>query len=789
MRISWNWLKDYVDLPWPADQIPNKLAQLGFPVASTEFSGVQATDVISVKILSVDKHPNADRLRIAKVTDGKIERTIVCGAPNIEAGQTVPCAIPGAKLPGGVEIVLSKIRGVESGGMLCSERELGLGESHAGILQLPAETPLGKNVADFLGGSDIVWDIEVTPNRPDMLSYLGVARELAALANVALKKPGIFSGATSGSTACPISVQDSAGCSLYTGRVIKSVTISPSPEWMTRRLTASGVRPINNVVDITNYVLLEFGHPLHAFDLALLDGPAIIVRRAKDNESFLALDGRTYTLKLADLVIADKKNIVALAGVMGGEKSGVSEKTKNILLESAVFDRVSVRNTSKRLALRSESSLRFEKGTDATTAHTAALRAVQLIVELAHGQPEPEKEVASKQFASSTVKLRRSALRQKAGMDFNDAQVSDILKRLELNPVMSADGWSCSVPSHRKDILEEVDLIEEVLRFVGYDAVPSRVVMSELGSVPADYVSEDLSRLVGVLNGMGFNEAVTNSFCAESIGAPLGFTVEQLVRLANPLAQDEAALRPHLLAALLPAVARNLNHQQTRVLLFETGTVFTRVPGHVREEKRLAFAWAGNVTLPNWRQSEESVDAFHLKGVIETLLRAFHLDGELKPLLKAPVYLHPHQSFELRVANKTVGVGGMLHPIAAQSFGIKSPCAVFDLKLNLFSQPMSLQAQEIPKHSYVERDIAVVVDKKISWESLQKAASAAASPLLKSITPFDIFVGGDLPSEQKSVAFRMTLRADDHTLTEAEITRAVDAVKERLQGECGARLR
>jgi phenylalanyl-tRNA synthetase beta chain len=528
---------------------------------------------------------------------------------------------------------------------------------------------------------------------------------------------------------------------------------------------------------------------LHAFDLARLEGPEINVRRASDNEPFLALDGKNYALKPADLVIADKKSVVALAGVMGGEKSGVSAGTKTILLESAVFDRVCVRNTSKRLALRSESSIRFEKGTDSSTAHAAALRAVQLLVELAHGEPGTEKEVASKQSTPPVVTLRRSSLSRKTGMEFDDARVSDILKRLELAPTQSGETWSCRVPAHRKDILEEVDLIEEVLRFTGYDAVPSRVAISRLGTVPADYAPNDLSHLIGVLTGLGFSEAVTNSFCADSAGLPLGFAVDQLVRLAKPLAQDEAALRPHLLATLLPAVARNLNHQRTRVPLFETGTVFARVPGHVREEKRLALAWAGDAAMPTWRASVGPVDVFHMKGVIEALLAAFRISGELKPTAKAPAYLHPFQSFELRVANKTVGVAGMLHPLAAQAFGIKVPCAVFDVKLGLFSKPAATQARELPKYSYVERDLAVVVNKETSWMSLRQAASSAAGVLLKSIAPFDIFVGGDLPTDQKSVAFRMTLQADDRTLTEADITRVMEAVQQKLQGECGARLR
>jgi phenylalanyl-tRNA synthetase beta chain len=790
VKISRNWLADYVDFPWPAEQIPDKLAQLGFPVASTETTGVQAKGVIAVKILTVEKHPNADRLRIAKVTDGKTERTIVCGAPNIAAGQTVPCAIPGAKLPGGIEITQSKIRGVESAGMLCSERELGLSGNHAGILQLPAESALGTEVSEIFGGGDVVWDIEVTPNRPDMLSYLGVARELATLANVPLKKPALYSGVSSDSQSCPIAIDDIAGCSLYIARLIKNVTVAPSPDWMVRRLTASGIRPINNVVDITNYVLLEFGHPLHAFDLALLDGPEIRVRRAQDNEQFLALDGRTYALKPADLVIADRQKAVAIAGVMGGEKSGVSAQTKTILLESAVFDRVSVRNTSKRLALRSESSIRFEKGTDAATARAASLRAVQLIAELAHGETAAEQQMGATSSAPTTITLRRSVLTQKAGMDFNDAQVTGILKRLELSPVKSGDVWQCSIPAHRKDLVEEIDLIEEVLRFTGYDAVPARVAISQLGTVPADYAPNDLSRLIAVLTGLGFNEAVTNSFSAESAATPLGFAVNQLVYLANPLAQDEATLRPHLLSTLLPAVARNLNRQQTRVPLFEAGTVFTRVPGHVREEKRLALVWAGTVFPQTPFQKEQLIDVLMLKGFVETLLRAFRIDGKLvAPTSKAPIYLHPYQCLELTAGNKSVGVGGMLHPTAAQAFGIKAPCAVFDVKLDLFGAPAPASAREIPKHSFVERDIAVVVGQDTPWASLQKAASSAAGALLQSIAPFDIFSGGELLADQKSVAFRMTLRADDRTLTDAEITKVVDAVKQRLQSECSARLR
>jgi len=782
MKISLNWLKELVDLPWSAEVLPEKLASLGFPVESIERKGVSATGVIAVKILAVDKHPNADRLRIAKVTDGSGERSIVCGASNIEPGQTVPLATPGAKLPGGIEITVSKIRGVESGGMLCSERELGLSEEHAGILMLPEGTTLGSDVADALGGSDTIFDVEVTPNRPDVLSHVGLARELAALAKTPLKLPD--DALSAGKEASfDIEIAEPALCARYLGRVLSGAKVGPSPDWLAKRLSSCGIRSINNVVDVTNYVLLEWGHPLHAFDTAKLKGPAIRVRKARAGEKFLALDEKTYALAESDLVIADKESPVAIAGIMGGQNSGVTSGTTDILLESAVFDRAAVRQTSRRLGLRSESSFRFEKGTDTDTAERAWKRAAKLIADLAGAKPAGSKDAFPTKPKAVVIELRRDRLSSLLGMAIPDATVQDVLQRLDFSPRTTNDGWSCSVPPHRKDAVESADLIEEVIRLVGYNAVPATLSRFRVAKMASTYRAAPTARLVQTLRGYGLSEALSSSLVPSDWPAKFAVPEKDVIKLANPISQEESALRPTLAINLLRAVQRNLNHQRDAVALFEIGKTFWG-----SEEAKFGFVVCGKAVQKTWRSAEKDVCVFYLKGLLESLARDTQAPFTIESGSTAP-FLHPHQSFTIQYRGRPAGWAGMLNPRLAADLDLGNNCAVAEIDLAVFTPPVDRKLASLPRHPFVERDIAVVVDQATPWEKIRREAESAGGVLLTAVHPFDVFSGGSVAAGHKSVAFRIRLQDPAKTLSESDINAAVDRIKASLQKNCGAQLR
>lgn len=782
MRISFGWLKELANLPWTPEETADKLASLGFPVEKIQRTGVHATGLVVVKILNVEKHPNADRLRLATVTDGKTEKVIVCGAPNIAVGQVVPLATPGAKLPGGVEITISKIRGVESAGMLCSERELGLSEEHAGILQLPAETALGSDVADVLGGQDTILEIEVTPNRPDVLSHIGIARDLAALARVPVRLPEDFlSGGTNDDF--PIAIEDTARCHRYLGRVLSNIKVAPSPRWLARRLTDCGIRSINNVVDVTNYVLLEWGHPLHAFDLSRLSGPEIRVRRASKGEKFVALDEKTYELNETDLVIADRSRAVALAGIMGGQDSGVSDATTTILLESAVFERTGIRLTSRRLALRSESSIRFEKGTDSDSALRAWKRAARLLSELAGGKPRASRDVQPTRQTPVNVTLRRKKLNSFLGISVAPETVADILSRLGFEPRATPTEWTCTVPSFRKDVAEEPDLIEEVIRIVGYDTVPTSLSGIRVSRLDEKFRPFPTGRLTETLRGFGINETISNSFCPLELAERFGVAAGDTVKLANPLSKEESALRPALAINLVRAAVHNLNHQREGVALFEIGRVFCP-----SEEQRLSIVAAGSVVSKSWSEAAASTDIFWVKGLLESVAQSIGSDFTLEPASVQP-YLHPTQSFAVRKSGKILGAVGLLDPRVAASLGLAVPCVIAEIELSAFAGAPQRVMQPLSKNPFVERDIAVVVERAVAWGTLRATAEKAAGPLLVSIQPFDLFEGGTLSPEHKSVAFRIRLQDPAKTLAESDITGAVERVKTSLQKACGAQLR
>lgn len=782
MKISVNWLKELLPIKWSAEQMIEKLGSLGFPAESVTNTGVDVEKVVAARILSVDKHPNADRLQIAKVNDGKGERQIVCGAPNIAPGQVVPLALPGASLKGGLQIAVSKIRGIESSGMLCSERELGLSESHAGIMQLSADAPLGKELRDILG-ADTVVDLEVTPNRPDVLSHVGVARELSALTGTKIKSTrSIWKSRTQGNT-CKISIQEPLLCQRYLGKIFLNVKIGPSPRWMVERLTSCGIRPINNIVDITNYVLLEWGHPLHAFDLEKLAGGEIRVRKANAGEKFLALDEKTYELNANDLVIADAEKAVAIAGIMGGQDTGVTDSTTTILLESAVFDPLTVRKTSKRLGLKSESSIRFEKGTDTATAEAASLRAAQLIMELGQGKAGRALDVYPRKSKPVTIELNAKRLENLIGQSFPAKTVESILTRFELRPKKSAGGWHCTVPAYRKDLTQDVDLIEEVVRITGYASVPETLAPLATNKIPDGFLPPNIQPVIETLKGVGITETMTSSFCSLGSAEKFGFGQNDLVMLQNALDQNEAYMRPSVVLTLLQALERNLNFQRESVGLFEAGRRYTVKNNAVVENRTLGLVWYGGRREKNVHDSARDLDIYDLKGLLEAL--------GIKIIFNAisPI-LHPNQSFELQMYGQRIGWAGLVHPAVAHELGHRRPCLLAEWNLDAYKiSAKHTQAAGLPRFPFVERDLAIIIDEAQSWAKIEKTAREAAGPTLKSIRPFDIYTGESLGAGKKSLAFRLKFQREDKTLSDADINDALNRVKQALEQHCGAHLR
>lgn len=784
MKISFNWIKELVPVTWSAEETADKLAELGFPVEGLQNLGVSVSKVISVKILNVDKHPNADRLRIAKVSDGKEERSIVCGAPNIAVGQIVPLATPGAKLPGGIEITVSKIRGIESAGMLCSERELGLSEEHAGILQLPPNTPLGKEVKDLMGGQDSILDVEITPNRPDLLSHIGIARELSAASRKTLKIPSVKPlRCVAEKSKFSITIDNKQKCDMYSGKVIRGIKVAPSPQWMVDRLKACGVRSINNIVDITNYVLLEVGHPLHAFDLAKLTGGQIRVRDAKAGESFLALDGKTYKLTADDLVIADENNAVALAGVMGGEGSGVTDSTTDILLESAHFDPVTVRHTSKRHTLRSESSLRFEKGTNIGSAQEASMRATQFILELAGGRLVQDNSVGTKTVSLKKVSLTLDRVKALLGDHVSPADVSQYLSQLGFEPKKSKQGWVCTVPAFRQDVFEDVDLIEEVARLLGYNNFASTMPVIAPNPTPPQFQVKDLAGLAQKLKAVGLSETITHSFCAQDRANDFGIPTDKHLLLANPLSKEETLMRPLISLNLLKAVALNQSHQQESVFLYEVGQVFEKTSQGHNEESHLAMVMAGRFSTGGWRGSAKDVDVFDLIGIFNLLGLELHFGSQKS-------YLHPYQSFDVSYRGKRIGWGGLLHPTLLSKWDLKGPVALAEVNLDALDlKRKKIKMAPLRRFPFVDRDIAVVVEKNKTWGDMLSHVKKSSGDLLVGAFPFDLFEGGAIGPTQKSLAFRVRLQHAERTLTENEINGVIESIKSSLQTHCGAQLR
>jgi len=772
MKFSVNWLREFVDLPKESEEIADLLTRAGVETENIETRGARIENVIVSQVTAASRHPNADRLSVCEVDDGSgLKRQIVCGAINYKVGDKVPLALPGTKLPNGTEIRKSKLRGVESEGMLCSAIELGLGSDAAGLLILSPEAKIGAPISDLFP-SDTVLDVEITPNRGDLLSHYGLAREIAALTGTKLrsaphevKNPVRRTGVTITST---------RECPFFSARRIEAVHVGPSPPWLRSKIESVGMRSINNIVDVSNFVMLELGQPTHAFDADKLKGD-INVRLARDGEEFLALDGKTYSLKPDICVVADQERAVGIGGVMGGEETGVTEWTRNILLEAAYFLPASIRHTARELSLPSDASYRFERGVDPEMVLRASQRVTELIQEITGGLPAKEIHTAGKLPANPTdVSFSYDKCDRVVGITIKPRTVDEILEGFGLKKIGAAKITKWKVPSYRRDLQRDVDLIEEVVRAYGAENIPgadrSRFTPSSEADRAHDLESEMRERLVA----RGLFEARTSKLIPRSASA---FS-EGAVALRNPLSEDHVALRPSLIGGLLSVLERNINAGAQSVAIFEIGRAF--IPPSGKEERHLGILLWGNATsAESWRgQGKRGLDLFDLKGALDAVVPSLSFRFGKFPDLALAV--------EVYSGDRMIGFGGQLSSAKSNAPG---PVFVAELHADLLlADAARTKFRELEKFPSVTRDIAMIVPEETSHEEILRAIRDPKEPLLESIELFDLFTE-KMESARKSLAYRLTYRDRSRTLTHEEVNAAHAKIRERLRRDLGAELR
>jgi phenylalanyl-tRNA synthetase beta chain len=828
MKVTLNWLKQYVDFNWSPEELAERLTMLGIEVEGVEKLGGEFDGIVVAQVVTKEKHPNADKLTVCRVNDGQTERQIVCGAQNFKAGDKVPLITPGRSLPAKpgeqpFTIKVGKIRGVESQGMMCSPQELGLPDPIEGLLILREDARVGQPFAEYLGraGSDVVYDLEITPNRPDLNSVIGIAREIAAVTGNPLRLPAIELAPATGDFNAQewvqVRLEDPELCPRYTARVIRGVQIGPSPDWLSSMLQKVGIRSISNVVDVTNYVMLETGQPLHAFDYHLLGRkpgqqmPAIVVRRAAEGERFVTLDGQERTLTAQMLLIADEAKAVALAGIMGGQNSEIAPTTVDVLIESAYFKPQSIRATSKKLDLRTESSYRFERGGDVGICDWASQRAAQLILATAGGTLASGVVDAYPAPAEPRqISLRPNKANELLGLQLSSGQIEGYLSQLELKvaarkprPVGAEapadEPLSIRVPTFRVDLKREVDLIEEVARLYGADRIPSTPPRGAIGFNAYDTIHDQFAEIRRIFTGLGLLEAEGQTLISEN-GARLA-QAEDLAPLANPLSSDMNVLRPSLLPGLLDALRHNVSHKSYDVALFELGRVFARgtapaanpnVPGPVREQRRLAVALTGQRAPLFWtgEEREAKFDVFDLKGILEEFFDHFGVRGL--------TYSRRAESTELFVESATVRLGkfeigqfGLVQPLLARQYDLRDAVLLAELDVDtiLARRNPAKSFRTLPAFPAIRRDVAMLVPEITSHEAILQVVKQAKPENLESVELFDVFRGKNVPAGQKSMAYAFTYRNLQRTLTDNDANAAHDKVVRDLKQKLGAVVR
>jgi phenylalanyl-tRNA synthetase beta chain len=791
MKITRSWLADYVEVPWDTAELVERLTMAGLEEESVEDLGAGLSGVIVGHVLERSQHPNADRLSVCTVDVGEqAPRTIVCGAPNVAAGQKVPVILPGNTLPDGTKIGEAKLRGVHSSGMICSEIELELGTDGDGIMILPDDYVPGMSFAEASGLNDVAIDFEVTPNRPDCLSVVGIAREVATLAQRPLQLPTVDlqDDGPAVAEACQIDIEDPEGCPRYVARIIRGVHIGPSPAWLQNRLRSVGQRPINNVVDVTNFVMLELGQPLHAFDLHRLREQRIVVRRARPGEHLETLDGAQHKLDEGSLVIADGVGAIALAGIMGGANSEVDESTTDILLESAYFDRRIVRRGASRSGMRTEASSRFERGADVNMAPVASARAAALLAEIAGGTVDNGCLDAYPSPAPlRSIPLRPSRARQLLAAPLDSAECRRSLEALGCQVDNGPDDeLVVTAPTFRPDLEREIDLIEEVGRIHGYHEIPGNESLR--GPIPAQPAGGyELARnLRERLVGLGLDEVVTSSIVDDrwiELGGLPG------CRLANPPAEGVSQLRTSLVPGLLDVARRNFNQRQAGLALFEVGRVFApRTNSAPQETLMVAGLLAGDASASPWRGDRREVDLLDIKGILDVLLGA---DCTFAPAEATEKFLRPGQGASIRIGEALIGWCGQAHRDLCATFDVDHDVYIFELNGPLVTVQPSQSAEyaPLPKFPPIERDLAIVLDTGIAAGQVLDEIHRVDPQLVEHVEIFDVYSGDQVETGKRSLALSLRLRSISGTLEDRDADQVIDRILKRLGDAFGARLR
>ncbi len=800
MKVPRNWLQEYVDITLSPADLAEKLTMAGNEVKGLQLIGGEWENVVVGQIVAVNPHPNADRLRLTTVDLGREQQTVVCGAPNLKVGDKVVFAHVGAQLIDPYSgqksrLKSAKIRGVVSSGMVCSEKELGISDNHEGILVLPAEASVGIPLPEYLG--DIILDLDVTPNRPDCLSVIGIAREVAALSGQSLHLPAVEYEAAALSIDQQISVEIVAPelCPRYCASLITGVKLAESPGWMQQRLLACGMRPINNIVDVTNYVMLEYGQPLHSFDYDRIRGKKIIVRRAAQGETIMTLDSLERSLSGDMLVIADEKGAVAVAGVMGGANSEVTEQTTSILLEAASFNPASIHYTGRLLSLPSEACMRFERGISPELTIPALNRATQLIMQLGSGKAAKGivDEYPGKKD-SEPILLSMAEIRRILGIKPSLDQAVAVLASLgfEYKPGSSASEVWVTPPYWRSDIHLAVDLIEEVARITGYEKIPTTMLSQPLPRQNPAPILDLKQKVRRSLTGYGFQEVITYSLTSLEMLEELLSDTHSVkpvpLRMSNPMTADQEYLRPNLRANLLAVLVANRRHEDGGIRLFELGRVYLARPGDLPNEPEVLCGLLSGPRLEkSWRGGDDLFDFYDAKGVIEGLLNQLDVEASFEEY--SDESLHPNRQAAIVIEGNRLGVIGELHPKVVQNLEISEIVCLLEINLAMLL-PFTVghkMFQPIPRFPTVVRDMALVVDADITHKKVQNIIRAF--PLVSEVAIFDVYSGEQVPPGKKSLAYRVAFQSPSHTLTDEEVNKVQQQILDKLSHELGATLR
>jgi len=808
MRVSFKWLKDYVEIEQSPEIIAEKLTAAGIAVEGIEYLNQGIEKVVIAEVKEAKKHPDAEKLSLCKLTvTGKDEYSVVCGAPNVRSGQKVPLAMIGAKLPGGVEIKKAKLRGEISEGMICSAKELGLDEDYLlpqekeGILVLPSDAPLGKDILEYLLLDDCILDLDLTPNRGDCLSVINIAREIAAILDEKIKLPEIKLKEAEPLTEkeVEISLENPDLCPRYIARVVDSLKISDSPYWLRHRLRCSDIRTINNIVDITNYVLLEMGQPLHAFDYDYLEGQEIIVRNARAEETITTLDGKQRILSEDMLLITDRVKAVAVAGVMGGENSEVNTETEKVLIEAAYFSPYSVRKTSTALGLKSDAAQRFEKGINPETVDLAADRAAELMQKLAGGRVYCGRiDAYPVKIEKSTIKLDLHLVNKVLGTAISEEQSRNILERLGFEIEGDDNQIVVTVPPYRPDVRIAEDLIEEVARIYGYDNIPTTLPFGATASGGMTFEQKTRLQISTMLAGIGLAETINYSFInknnLDKLLIPTEDPRRKAVCVLNPLSEDQEMMRTTIIPGLLEVLRSNINKKNDNLGIFEIGKTYFSAENEAdslpNEKWNLGIALRGK-TVSDWKNKAEEIDFYYLKGIVEELLAFLKINNYAFQTTKEATAFHPGRTAELIINGISTGFLGELHPMVAENYDLagRTYVAVLELeKIILFSREQ-VTYKQVPRYPASNRDLAFVLPIDVQAAELVKLIECEAGENLKSAEIFDVYQGEQIPNGKKSIAIALSYQSGERTLNESEINESFEKIKKAAEERLGAELR